>query len=732
MPSHIEIGLGSYTTCISVYASNIIRITHMPSKRELKESLVVIRKPKDATYHVEDKGKIRIISTDELKATIDRDEGVIEIEWHNGSLREVRREFKEVDILGIKTYNLLQEFLLSDDEAIFGLGQHAGYSAHVGLNYRGRTVYLAQRNTDIAIPLMVSSKGYGILWDIYSMGVLEFRGNRLKVWFEAGDYIDYYFIYGPSLDRVIASYRWLTGNAVLLPKYAFGYWQSKERYASQEEIVSVAKMFRERNIPIDVIVQDWRYWGKHGWNAFRFDESVYPDPARMVKEIHDLGIKVIISIWPMFGEETKIYEEAKSLGHLIPNTGLINVFKDESRKWFWKKIEDAFFKLGIDGWWLDATEPEIKPMLVYTTWQHDLVINNERMFKYLNVFPLLEARGIYEGQRGVSNRRVLILTRSGFAGIQRYGVINWSGDITGDWTTFRTQIWAGLNYCLSGLPYWTTDIGGFFSGNPKTEGYKELFVRWFEWGTFCPIMRVHGTYYPKEPWRFGSDVEKILVKYIRLRYRLLPYIYSLAWKVYSEGYTIMRHLVMDFPDDEEALKVDDEYMFGPYILVAPITTPSTYSREVYLPKGIWYDFWSGRKYTGGRYINVSAPLDKIPLFVRAGAILPMAPPTLRNAMERINSIELRIYPGKDGRFDLYDDDGETYNYERGEYALIPIEWRDRDKILIIGDKKGIYPLHEIRFEVVIVKEGKGIGIEKERMPDNIVNYKGKRVVLEIP
>lgn len=722
----VDIKLGALRTRITVYSSNIIRITHSPPFVEPPKSYVVVREPGEVTCNVREEGKRTTVSTSELEVTVDSENGILEIRWGNGSLREFGRETRRTMALGKETYSVTQKLELVEGEAIFGLGQHAGYSAHTGLNYRNRVVYLAQRNTDIAIPFMVSSRGYGILWDISSMGVFEFRGNSLKVWFESSDAIDFYFIFGPSLDRVIAGYRWLTGDAPMLPRSAFGYWQSKERYASQEEIVSVVKEFRNKGIPIDIIVQDWRYWGKYGWNAFKFDEEYYPDPAKMVKYLHDLGVKLAISIWPMFGEETEIYRKAVELGYNIPETGLVNFFKEEAGKWFWERIKETFFDIGVDAWWLDATEPEIKPLLIYTTWQRELKIDDNRMLKHLNAYPLLETKAVYEGQRRDSNKRVLILTRSGFSGIQRYGVVNWSGDITGDWTTFRSQIWAGLNYCLSGPPYWTTDIGGFFSGNPDTESFRELFIRWFQWGVFCPIFRVHGTYFPKEPWRFGPQAEEILVKYIRLRYRLLPYIYSLAWRVHSEGYTVMRHLAMDFPDDREALEIDDEFMFGPHVLVAPVTTPSTWEREVYLPRGLWYDFWTGKLHCGGRYVTAHSPLDTIPLFVKAGAILPLAPPSVKSAVEKFNEIELRVYPGADGCFTLYDDDGETYDYEKGAYALIPVEWNDCERELIVNEKLGEYRIPELNFNLVIVREGRGVGIEKSE-PDLTLNYRGKHI-----
>jgi len=731
--SFVEIPFGLGKIVVKFYDSNIVNIIHIPHGVSVEESYAVVAKPKPVSIVVNEKDGKVVVASDEISVYIDKVGGSVEIRFSDLIIKEVGRRVIKQYHYNMEFYSFEQVFEIDPDSGLYGLGQHAGYSAHSVYNYRNHTVYLVQRNTDIAVPFLVSSAGYGILWDMYSMGVIESRGNVLRVWFEAGDYLSYFVVYGSDLDRVIAGYRWLTGKAVMLPRYAFGYWQSKERYASQEEIVSTAKMFRDRGIPIDIIVQDWKYWGKYGWNAFKFDEEFYPDPKKMVEDIHKLGIRILISIWPFFEKKTDIYRETEERRCIVGgghgNYGLVNVFKEECREWLWRKIEEVFFRIGIDGWWLDASEPEVGPGLVYDTWQRTLDIGNgKKMLKYLNIYPLLETKAVYEGQRKVSNRRVLILTRSGFAGIQRHSVVNWSGDVTGDWTTFRTQIWAGLNYSLSGLPYWTTDIGGFFSGNPETEGYKELFIRWFQWGAFCPIFRVHGTYYPKEPWRFGKDTEEILVKYTKLRYRLLPYIYTLAWMVYEKDYTIMRPLVMDFREDKNVINIDDQYMFGPFIMVSPITTPSTFEREVYLPQGLWYDFWTGKKLLGGCRIRVQAPLDIIPLHIKAGALIPLAPSNIKNSDEIGTEFELRIYRGRDGEFTLYIDDGETYAYENEVYALIPIKWIEKENRLVIRDKRGSMNMPQLRFKIVLVEEGKGVGLE-EAKPDTIVEYSGKEISL---
>lgn len=730
----VETSFNTGKVIVEFFDDNIVHITHFPqsSYHESMKSHIIVAKPKHVDLRIDEVDDEIVISSNEVSVYIRNN--VIEFKFKGFSIKEIDRRAIKQKLYGDEFYSFEQIFEIEPDSTLHGLGQHAGYSAHGTFNYRNNVVYLAQRNTDIAVPFLVSSSGYGILWDIYSMGVIESKGNILRAWFEACDYLSYYIIYGPDLDRVIAGYRWLTGKAAMLPRYAFGYWQSKERYASQEEIVSVAKTFREKRIPIDIIVQDWKYWGDYGWNAFKFDERYYPNPKKMVEELHDLNIKLVISIWPSFGKETDMYRRAEELGCIMYEAGgygLLNVFKEECREWFWTKINETFHSIGIDGWWLDASEPELWPPFVFVTLQKTFEIGpGRKMIRFLNIYPLLEAKAVYEGQRNISSKRVLILTRSGFAGIQRYGVVNWSGDVTSDWTTLRTQIWAGLNYSLSGLPYWTTDIGGFLSGNPDTEGYRELFVRWFQWGTFCPIFRVHGTHNPKEPWRFGEEIENILIKFIRLRYRLSPYIYTLAWMVYEQDYTIMRPLVMDFRDDKNVYNIDDQYMFGPFIMVSPVTTPATFERDVYLPHGIWYDFWSGNKLLGGKKIKCNAPLEKIPLHIRAGAILPLAPASIESFDDKINEIELRIYKGNDGEFVLYMDDGMSYEYEKGSYMLIPIKWIEKENKIVIGEKKGYLSAGPMAFKIVIVDKNKGVGIEESKA-DKEIEYTGKEIEVNL-
>ncbi|MEM1543899.1 MAG: glycoside hydrolase family 31 protein [Candidatus Bathyarchaeia archaeon] len=722
---------------LQICGENVVRVTYSPGKIPSEDSsLVVVKRDLGRVKWsvAEEEGKF-IVSAGAVVVSIDSKSGLLEFKDPKGNLivGEHAKRMSPVEVMGEKSYCAELTLSVSRDESFYGLGQHPGI-----FNYRGRTITLVQRNWDVAIPFLVSSKGYGILWDNYSMCRIEFLegegGDRLRCWFEIADSIDYYLIYGPDIDRVISSYRMLTGEAPLLPLWAYGYWQSKERYKTQEEIVETAKKFREKGIPIDVIVQDWMYWGKYGWNAFKFDEESFPDPPKMVKDLHALNMRILISVWPVFGTETEVYKDMLSRGYICPGTRCYDPFNEGARKLYWEYIKKAFFDIGIDGWWLDATEPETGAgwSSFYTPF-HSTKTSMGSGARYVNAYSLMTTRAVYEGQRGTSDRRVVILTRSSFAGQQRYSAITWSGDICHDWGILREQIPAGLNFSISGVPYWTTDVGGFFSGNPETESYREVFIRWFQWGAFCPIFRVHGTTYAKEPWMFGPEAEKILVKYIRLRYRLLPYIYSVAWKVTSEGYTMMRPLIMDFRDDPKVANIEDQYMFGPMLMISPVTLPKIRSRSIYLPKvpGGWYDFWTGNRVDGGQSIDAPTPLDILPIHVRAGSIIPMGPHLQYVGEKPFNPIEVRIYPGADASFTIYEDDGETYDYERGVYSLIRLGWNEGERTLTIDKRVGKYPgmLKERTFHIVLVREGHGVGVE-EAKPDQVVQYKGKKVIVK--
>jgi len=563
-------------------------------------------------------------------------------------------------------------------------------------------------------------------------------GKEIKIQSEVGDQIDYYFFAGPSLDRVVAGYREATGTAPMFGKWAYGLWQCKERYQTQQELVDIVAGYRQRQIPLDNIVQDWFYWDPFPWGSHKFDPKRYPDMAGALKTLHDqYHAHAMISVWAKFAPGSENYDELNSKGLLYPDAQdwskngerYYDSFNPEGRAVYWRQMKERLFNLGIDAWWLDATEPEIN-MATYRTYKTAL----GSAARVLNAFSLKTTEAVYKGQRAAtSNKRVFILTRSVFAGQQRNGAATWSGDIQGTWDVFRRNVAGGLDFCMAGVPYWCTDIGGFFSHSPDDPGYRELFTRWFEWGTFNPIFRVHGTGANKELWRFGPDIQKTLVKYDNLRYRLMPYIYSLGWMVTSQGYTMMRALPMDFRTDERTWNAKDQLMFGPALLVSPVVQEGKTSRSVYLPKGSkWYDFWTGTAFQGGQSMEVRAPLDLLPIHVRAGSIIPMGPFTQYASEKPADPIELRIYPGADGHFTLYEDEGDGYGYEKGARATISFDWNDKRRTLHIGKRNGSFPgmLRERSFRVVIV--GAGLEPAKPNRGERgaLVTYDGRAVQLQ--
>jgi len=537
--------------------------------------------------------------------------------------------------------------------------------------------------------------------------------------------LDYVVFYGPSADSVIATYRRLSGEAPMFPQWAYGFWQCRERYTSATHLVETVKEFRRRNLPVDVIVQDWQYWGDRGWGVPQFDEKNYPNPQGFIKELHDLNAHFNISIWSNPDKNSAIGKEYEAKNRFIPNTKWLDYFNPETRKEYWNTLKVNMFDKGVDSWWMDAVEPENDALKGTKTY------NGVGDF-YRLTYPLMVSRAVYEGQRATSEeKRVCILTRSAFSGQQRYGIINWSGDIGYTWDVFRNQIVAGLNYTMTGFPYWTTDIGGFFRPGQSQytdEKYHELLTRWYQWGAFCPIFRMHGYQTETEPWNYGPKVEENMRKMLNLRYRLLPYIYSEAWQVTKNGSTLMRPMVMDFNDDVAAIDCKYQYMFGKSILTAPVTEPNRRQWEVYLPQSAdWFDFWTGKRFKGGQTVKADAPLDKIPLFVRAGAILPMGKAIQYTGEKSADTLEIRVYKGADAEFVLYEDEGDNYNYEKGQYSLISFKWNEKALSLTIGDKQGDFrgSLKKRVFNVVLVDEDRGNRVEKE------VLYVGKRVKLRL-
>ena len=625
-------------------------------------------------------------------------------------------------------YRVEDRFSADASEAIYGLGQHQN-----GLfNYRGATVELGQNNTDVAIPLLLSSRGYGILWNTASFSYVDNR-FPLDLTFEsmAADQVDYYVLYGPEMDRIIHQYRSMTGHAPLLPQWAYGLFQSRDRYGSQAEILDVAGQYRARHIPLDAIVQDWFWWKQRGEGDPEFNANFTDVPAEL-KTLHGEHIHAMISVWGMMDPTSKTFQEIQRQGFEIPGTHVYDPTNPPARDLFWERLPGVLFAQGWDAFWLDSAEPE-------EFWPHsgDAVLRYKQLhigsgLEYTNIFPFEHTLGVQEHWKQANpEKRVYLLTRSAFLGQQRVGATVWSGDVYGSWWGLRHQIAAGLNFALSGYPYWTTDIGGYwspydhFDGNPA---YQELYARWFEYGAFCPVFRTHGHRAQNEMWVYDR-VYPALLATDRLRYRLLPYIYSVAWKVTSEDATIQRPLVMDFRDDRATWEIGDEFLFGPEILVSPVTKEHATQRAVYLPAGTdWYDFWTGARAAGGVEVNQAAPIDRIPLNLRAGSILPLGP-AIEYSGQAADPIELRIYPGANGDFNLYEDEGDSYRYEQGAHSIIPLHWDDAARTLTIGARHGSYPGMAAghTFNVVIVAAGHGAGAEPAPVPDKAIQYTGEMI-----
>ncbi|MCI8418667.1 MAG: DUF5110 domain-containing protein [Lachnospiraceae bacterium] len=624
------------------------------------------------------------------------------------------------------------------EEQIHGLGQ-----GEEGIyNYRGQNQYLYQHNMRIPVPFFLSSRGYGMLMDCGSLMTYNDDSRGTYLFLDAVEQLDYYFIGGESLDEVIGGFRELTGRAVMLPKWAFGFVQSKEAYRNQEELLEIARRYRKLQVPLDCVVQDWHTWEEDQWGNKVLDKNRYPDIQVMHQELHKLQVHSMVSVWPNMNAGTKNHKEFLEKGMLLHDDSTYNAFSPEARAVYWRQLEEELFSGGFDSWWCDSTEPFSGPdwsgAKLREPWERYALVGGEHK-KYLdppqaNLFAVAHARGIYENQRkACQKKRVLNLTRSGYAGSQRYGTVLWSGDTSASWDTMRKQITEGLNFCMSGMPYWTQDVGAFFTVRERWQnrgcghntdptplwfwngdyeegvrdlGYRELYVRWLQYGVFLPMFRSHGTDTPREIWNFGEPGEpffEAIRAAIELRYQLIPYIYTLAGRVVWEHDTMMRSLLFDFGGDQEAACLDQEFLFGDSLLVCPVTEPMYYernSREIkrdhlwkcYLPQGCgWYDFWTGAHLEGGQWIEAWADLERIPLFIREGSILPMESGLQYAGQETENPLEIHVYPGADGHFRLYEDAGDGYGYENGEYQWISLEWRDEEQTLFVGSCERIFP-----------------------------------------
>ncbi len=677
------------------------------------------------------------LTTGKLLVTIDKIGGSLAFSAIDGTelLREgakIPRTYEPVEFNGVKAFHAEDRFSPGMTEALYGLGQHQNGM----FNYRGATVELGQDNTDVAIPLLVSSRGYGLLWNTASLTYFDNRYPRVfSLSSVAEDAIDYYFLYGPEMDNIIHHYRQTTGHTPLLPEWAYGFFQSKDTYTSQVEILEVARRYRSLHIPLDCIVQDGGWWKAMGDLPFK---TTYPDVAAELKSLHEAQIHAMISVWGGYHDDSVNFQKLKANGWLVPGTMEYDATSPAARDFFWKSLPGPLLAQGWDAFWLDASEPDSGPH------EGDALLLDKKIAigsgaMYTNVFPLLHTGGIAEHwKQATHEKRVFLLTRSAFLGQQRIGMTVWSGDTYPTNWALHHQIAAGLNFALSGMPYWTTDIAGYFPLYPgasmTTPEYQELYARWFEFGAFCPVFRTHGHRDHNEIWTYDK-VEPILENYDRLRYRLMPYIYSLAWKVTHDDYTMQRPLVMDWRTDRKVWDIGDEYMFGPAFLVSPVWKEEAHSRQVYLPQAqIWYDFWTGERFTGERDLEVNAPIEKLPLFLRAGSIVPLGPEIEYAEQQPGDPIEVRVYRGADGAFDLYQDEGDSDRYEQGAYAVIPIRWNDATAALTFGERTGKFSgmPPQIKFRIVLVGAGHGVGESVSSDADAVVDYTGQKLEWKMP
>ena len=848
---------------VEVFSPTIARVTASCDKRfSRRESLAVLAQPSFSDFRVEtsDAGKVRL-TTDAMQLTIDRQTGRVACYDAEGRLvlSEERREFSPIEVDGDAGYTVRQLFLSPDEEAFYGLGQHQSDE----FNYKGKNETLYQYNTKVSVPFIVSTRGYGLLWDNYALtrwgdprdymqldelfdgeglkatyksrkgliverteerldyadlekvkkfpteflphfygseivwegdltakeagihrfilyyagytklfvdgeevvsehwrtawnpnsvkfelafeedetkhirvewkpdgGVsyLSLKGlspvpdeeqQKMSWWSEMADEIDYYVVLGDTADKVISGYRTLTGKAQIMPKWAMGFWQSRERYKTQEEIVSTVAEYRKRGIGLDNIVMDWSHWEEDKWGSHEFDPARFEDPKQMVDSIHALHARFMISVWPKFYITTDHYKELDELGAMYQQAvadsvrdwigrGYIGSFYDaynpRARKLFWQQMSEHYLPLGVDAWWMDASEPDI---LSNASLEYRKALSGPTYLgsstRYLNTYALMNAEAIYTGQRGERpNQRVFLLTRSGFAGLQRYSTATWSGDIGTCWEDMKAQISAGLNFSISGIPYWTQDVGGFSvqkkfekatEGSEAMEEWRELNVRWHQWGAFTPLYRSHGQYPFRELYHIAPDAHpafQSMLYYNRLRYRLMPYLYTLASRTWFDDYTLMRPLVMDFAEDEEVLNIGDQFMCGDALLVCPVYTYQARSRELYLPAGLWYDFYTERPIEGGRRLTAEAPYERMPLYARAGQIVPMGPAIEYTAQDTAGELIIHIYTGRDATFSLYEDEGTNYDYERGAFSRIPMQWSEAEQRFTLGEREGSF------------------------------------------
>lgn len=833
--SGVDIELPAGILSLQPLNQNAVRIRFTKEKNIPEQELIYTEEVESPVYKIKEDSKSLKLSLDKIIVVYDKLRHTLTFTDSKGQIilqeKEGGRVLQNSTVQGEPVFEVEQHFLSPVDEYLFGTGQFQdGY-----LNVRGLTRRLTQVNTQIAVPFVLSNKGYGILWNNYGLtdfnpadesvkllpaetgvqavtvdatstkgnkretrlfksftarfsvsadgqyGLLLDVGQRMArkhyisidgnkivdvnnlwlppttsvivnlskgehfvevqgvqedapvlYWRQVTDETVFrspvarsldYTVFSGSADEIVAGYRQLTGETPMLPLWALGYIHCRERYNTQSELLENAREFRKRKLPVDVIVQDWQWWGKYGWNAMQFDESKYPDPGKMVRELHDMNMHLMLSVWSKIDKQSTLGKQMESKGFYIPGTDWIDFFNPDAAAFYWQNFSGKLLKpYKIDAWWQDATEPENDDLL------NRRVNNGKTPGEFFrNVYPLFVNKTVYEGLRKDDpGRRAMILTRSGFSGIQRYGAVTWSGDVGNDWETLRRQIAGGLGQMATGLPWWTYDAGGFFrpSDQYTSKDYQERMLRWIQTGTFLPLMRIHGYMSQTEPWRYGEQVEHIISEFLDLRYRLLPYIYSQAAFVAYQGGTFMRPLIFDFSQDKEALKQENEYMFGKSLLINPITQGNVRNWRTYLPEHTagWVDFWNGKTYEGGQYVDIPVTIDRIPVFVKAGTILPMGMKK-QYALERPNTpLEIYIYPGEDASFTLYEDEGDNYNYENGAYSNIMFQWNNHKRVLTIEEREGEYPGMQLSRTFRIISPS----------AEKTVVYQGKKMTVRLP
>jgi len=765
---------------VKLYGENMIRIIKYPAgKSFIKNSLSVIKQEQKTKFSISENRNVISLKTNDLSIFIDAENGTITYKSPSGKelLKETGSDFKPFNDAGNATYSVTQSFQLEKEEPIYGLG----ILQNGKMSQRNTDIKMIQNNTWDFVPFFQSVKGYGVFWDNESPTQFTDKPGKTTFSSEVGEGVDYYFIYGKNADGVIAGMRNLTGNVPMIPLWTYGYWQSKERYKSQDELLDVVKKYRDLKVPLDGIIQDWQYWGNnYQWNAMDFISPDFLDAKKMIQDIHDMNAHLSVSIWSSFGPMTNPYREMDRKGMLFnfktwPESGrevwppdmnypsgvrVYDAYNPEARNIYWKYLNKGVFSLGVDTWWMDSTEPD---HLSQKPEDLDTKTYLGSFRKVRNAYPLMTVGGVYDHQRETtSDKRVFILTRSAFAGQQRYAANTWSGDVNSSWESLRNQVPAGLNFSLTGNPNFNSDIGGFFAGVYKRNGgannpmFQELYVRWLQYGTFTPMMRSHGTDVPREIYQFGKKGDVVydaIEKFINLRYSLLPYIYSVSWDVSKNNSSFLRALSMDFSSDRKTWDINNEYLFGKSFLVAPVLnaqyTPEKIVKtdenegwnetdankkensvshidfnqnkavKVYLPAGAdWFDFWTDEKHKGGQEIEKSVNLQSIPLYVKAGSIVPFGPDVQYATEKKWDNLTVKIYPGADANFVLYEDEFDNYNYEKGNYTEIPFHWNEKSKTLTIDSRKG-------NFEGMIDKRNFTVILPNGQQ--KTANYSGKKM-----